>query len=71
MCFPNIKERLARFQADPGLIHTKEGAVLLFCADCEFYKDSDKDLECGAFKLLNRLIEKNILTVEDIADAVR
>ncbi|MBI5696539.1 MAG: hypothetical protein HZC51_12545 [Nitrospirae bacterium] len=71
MCFDKLIERLDRFEADPGLIHTKDGAVELLCADCDFYKDSDKDLECGAFKLLRRLLDKKALTLRQISDAVR
>ncbi len=69
MAFEKLLQRLQKFEADPALIHTKEGAVELLCADCEFYKESDKDLECGAFKLLRLLIDKKILTLEQIADA--
>ncbi len=71
MEFSHIKSCIARFESDPALVHTKDGAVELFCSDCDFYKESDKDLECGAFKLLRLLVEKNILTVKQISDAVR
>ena len=71
MNFPHTKGCIAKFLADPALVHTKDGAVELFCSDCDFYKESDKDLECGAFKLLRLLVEKNILTVKQISDAVR
>ena len=40
----------------------------LICKQCDFYKDSDKDLECGAFKLLRGLLEKGIVTPEEIKD---
>ena len=70
MCFENIKKNIGRFNADPGLTHTKDGAVEMFCSDCDFYKESDKDLECGAFKLLRRLVDKGILSVGQISDAV-
>jgi len=71
MQFKNLINRLDKFKADPGLIHTKDGAVELLCADCEFYKESDKDLECGAFKLLRLLLDKNVLTLGQISDAVK
>jgi hypothetical protein len=71
MKFSHIKSCIDRFEADPALVHTKDGAIELFCSDCDFYKESDKDLECGAFKLLRRLVEKNILTVKQISDAIR
>jgi len=59
-----------KFKSNPGLAHTKEGAVELFCADCDFYKESDKDLECGAFKLLRLLIGKKVITLKQIEDAI-
>jgi len=71
MRFDNLIQRLQRFEDDPSLIHTKDGAVELLCADCEFFKESDKDLECGAFKLLRLLIDKDVLTIKQISDAVR
>jgi len=70
MCFENIKKNIEKFEADPGLIQTKRGAIDLFCSDCDFYKESDEDLECGAFKLLRRLVERKLLTLEQIRDAV-
>jgi len=48
----------------------REMLVNLICKCCDFYKDSDKDLECGAYKILQRLLEKGILTPEDVQDAI-
>ena len=48
----------------------KEGLVNLICKCCDFYKDSDKDLECGAYKILRELLEKGIVTPEDVHDAI-
>jgi hypothetical protein len=44
----------------------KESLVDLICKQCEFYKDSEKDLECGAFKILRRLLERGAITPEEI-----
>jgi hypothetical protein len=71
MKFEKLLQNLHKFEADPSLIHTKDGAVELLCADCDFYKESDKDLECGAFKLLRLLIDRKVVTLEQISDAVR
>jgi len=49
----------------------KESLTGLICKRCDFYKESDKDLECGAYKILKRLLEKKILTREEISDALR
>jgi hypothetical protein len=49
----------------------KEFLIDLICKHCEFYKDSEKDLECGAFKILKGLLEKDVITPEEIIDALR
>lgn len=49
----------------------KESLTDLICKHCDFYKESEKDLECGAYKILKRLLEKKILTPEEISDALR
>ena len=48
----------------------KDDLVHLICGQCDFYKDSDKDLECGAYKILQRLLEKGIITPKDIHDVL-
>ena len=49
----------------------KENLIDLICKHCEFYKESDKALECGAYKILKGLLEKKIITPEEISDALR
>jgi hypothetical protein len=49
----------------------KEFLIELICKHCEFYKESEKDLECGAFKILKGLLEKGVITPEEIADVLR
>ena len=49
----------------------KEFLIDLICRHCQFYKDSDKDLECGAFKILKELLEKGVITPEEIVDVLR
>lgn len=48
----------------------KESLIDLICRHCEFYKDSDKELECGAFKILKGLLEKGVITPEEIIDVL-
>jgi hypothetical protein len=47
----------------------KEMLVNLICKRCDFYKDSDKDLECGAYKILQGLLEKGMVTPKAVQDA--
>jgi len=49
----------------------QDALIKLICYHCEFYKESDKDLECGAFKILRALLNKGVITPEEIADALR
>jgi hypothetical protein len=49
----------------------KESLIDLICKQCDFYKESDKDLECGAYKILKGLLEKGAITPEEIEDVLR
>ena len=49
----------------------KDTLIDLICKHCEFYKESDKDLECGAYKILKGLLEKGVITPEEIEDVLR
>lgn len=49
----------------------KEDLIELICRHCEFYKESEKNLECGAYKILKALLEKNLITPEQIKDVSR
>jgi len=48
----------------------KDTLIDLICKHCEFYKESDKDLECGAYKILKGLLEKGVITTEEIEDVL-
>jgi hypothetical protein len=49
----------------------KESLINLICKHCEFYKESDKDLECGAYKILKGLLERGAITPDEIEDVLR
>ena len=59
------------FYIDNAMNLDKESLTGLICKHCDFYKESEKDLECEAYKILKRLLEKKILTPEEISDALR
>ncbi len=48
----------------------KDSLAELICKRCDFYKESEKDLECGAYKILKGLLRKGIITPEDMKDAI-
>lgn len=58
------------FEEEPMRLD-KDALVHLICRRCEFYKESDKDLECGAFKILANLLRKGQITPKEIEDALR
>ena len=49
----------------------KDSLIHLICKHSEFYKESDKDLECGAYKILKGLLEKGAITPEEIENVLR
>ena len=50
---------------------THEGAVELFCRDCDFFKEDERVMECNALKVLRKLLQKGLLKAEDLREAVR
>jgi len=48
----------------------KESLTNLICKHCDFYKESDKDLECGAYKFSSGFRKKDPHP-EEISDALR
>jgi len=52
------------------MIFDKEYLIDLICKRCEFYKESDKDLECGAYKILKGLLETGKVTPKEIDDVL-
>ena len=49
---------------------TPEQTVELLCSDCPFYHpEREEELECGSFRILRRLIERGVVTPEQIVDA--
>jgi hypothetical protein len=39
------------------------------CTRCDFFNGADDELECAAYKILNKLVEKNIISLTDINNA--
>lgn len=72
MEFPKLCARAHTLPRDSDGRLTHEELVVLICSDCPFYEEGkDEELECGAFKLLNHLLRKKVLTVDAILDTVR
>ncbi len=72
MPFPNILENAEKFLNDPGYLKTQEGFTKFICGDCEFYKEGeDEEIACSGYSLIKLLLDKKVLTVENIIDAIR
>ena len=71
MEFPHLRSKATEFLNNPELCSTREGLIDLICRDCEFWKEDERDYQCGAFKLLAFLLQKRVVTVEEIVRAVQ
>ncbi len=72
MPFPNILQNAEKFLNDPDYLKTQEGLTKFVCGDCEFYKEGeDEEIACSGLYLINLLLDKKVLTVEKIIDAIR
>lgn len=71
MPFPHLESISAKIRKNPEFYKTKEGLIELICKDCEFWREDERDYECGAFKLFKELLQKEALSPEDILRAVK
>jgi len=72
MPFPNLLKNADQFLSDPDCLKTEEGLTKFICGDCDFYKEGeDEHLACGAYLLIQLLLEKKTITAEKIFDVIR
>ncbi|MHB1325216.1 MAG: hypothetical protein ACYDGS_01690 [Thermoleophilia bacterium] len=67
--FPNLQAAAARLGArrDLSLADLRE----LLCHDCAFWHDEhEDDLECSCFKMLHVIVQRGVLTPEQLAEAL-
>ena len=70
MSFSHLIKRASYLLEHPEYCKTKEGSIDLVCRDCEFWKEDERDYTCGARALLDLLIQKNVISIEEIIRAV-
>jgi hypothetical protein len=71
MSFPNLLENSEEFLRNPDCLKTQEGMTKFACSDCDFYHEGeDEHLACGAYNLLELLLEKKLVSAEQIIDAI-
>ncbi len=72
MSFPNILKNAQKFLDNPDCLKTERGLTDFICRDCEFYKEGeDEEIACGAFYLIKLLLDRKVITVEEVVDAIR
>ena len=72
MGFPKLCSKAHLIPTGPDAVLNDEDLTRLICSDCPFYKEGvDEELECGAYHLLVRLINRKVLSPEAILDAVK
>lgn len=70
MPFSNLRNKSQYFLDNPHYCMSKEGLIDLVCRDCEFWKENERDYECGALALLRTLLQKNVLSIKEIVGAI-
>jgi hypothetical protein len=70
MSFSHLRSKASYFRENPGYCKTKEGMIDLVCRDCDFWKEDERDYECGARILLSTLLERDAISIEEILRAV-
>lgn len=70
--FPNILKNSRKFIEDPDSLQTQRGLTEFVCGDCDFYKEGeDEEVACSGYYLIKLLLEKKVITVEQIINAIR
>lgn len=63
----NLKNNMNKFDGKLSSL-SRDKLAQIICSGCDFYSPEKERLECGAFKILCLLIEREIITKEDIND---
>ena len=72
MSFPNLLKNAEEILENPDCLKTQEGLTKFACADCDFYKEGeDEHLACGAYLLIELLLDKKMVTAEQIVAAIK
>jgi len=69
--FPGFRSRVGPFLSGEVSMADEEEFKRLLCADCEFFTPGeDEELECGCYHILVRLLERGLITLEQLAGAL-
>lgn len=72
VAFPEFEKRIGDILRRGIGPEDKEEIKRLLCADCQFFTPGeDEELECGCYNILARLIDKGLVTLEQLADALK
>lgn len=70
--FPGFNSRIGRFLSGEASAGDEGELKRLFCSDCEFFTPGeDEELECGCYHILRTLLDKGMVDLAGLADALR
>lgn len=70
--FPEFEKKIDSFLESGLGTGDKEELKRLLCADCQFFTPGeDEELECGCYLMLERLLVRGRITLEQLADALK
>ena len=70
MSFEYLINNKSEFIGKEKYCATKDGAIEFICKNCDFYGEEKEKLECAAFKMLRILLEKEVISTEEIINAI-
>lgn len=60
-----------RFLEDSGFYNDDAKLVEFICRDCDFFKPDEEILECFAFRIVKNLLRKEVISPQEVLDALR
>ncbi len=49
----------------------RDALIKLICTRCDFYREDERDYECAAFRIIRGLLEKGLISPEEVDSALR
>lgn len=71
MDFAYLKDRADYFLKNREFCLSSDGKRDLICRSCDFWKEDERDYQCAGYAILCLLLDKGMITPEQIVDAVK
>lgn len=70
--FPGFEEKVGVFLSGELDVDDSPEFKRLLCSDCDFFTPGeDEDMECACFHIMELLIRRGYLTLEQLSDALK